>query len=75
MILEALEYCNIPNDPTVILSIEDKERVLNAFQTIQNSHPLGVCIHPEIHKAFHKEYGYGDNTEDQWDNFISKYTK
>ena len=73
MILEALEYCDIPNSPSIVLSTDDKKRVLNVFQSIQNSHPLGVCIHPDIHKAFHKEYGYGDNTEAQWDIFISRY--
>ena len=73
MILEALDYCHISNDSSVVLSIDDKKRVLDTFQSIQNSHPLGICIHPDIHKAFHKEYGYGDNTEAQWDIFISKY--
>ena len=29
-----------------------------------------VVVTDEIHKSFHKEYGYGDNTPEQWAEFI-----
>lgn len=32
-----------------------------------------VVIRENIHKNFHKLYGYGNNTKNQWDDFINKY--
>lgn len=32
-----------------------------------------VCINEEVHKSFHHIYGYGDNTQEQWDSFVSQY--
>lgn len=26
-----------------------------------------------VHKNFHKKYGYGDNTLEQWNEFIKNY--
>ena len=34
-----------------------------------------VRITEEVHKAFHEEYGYGDNTPEQWEEFVSNYVK
>ena len=39
-------------------------------------HGLGVCICRDVHNKFHKIYGRGDNTPEQWDEFIRNfYTK
>lgn len=45
-----------------------------------NTHPeLGndptnmVRITEKVHKAFHKEYGYGNNTPQQWEEFVNNY--
>lgn len=32
-----------------------------------------VRIHEKVHKEFHKRYGYGNNTVEQWEVFIKKY--
>ena len=40
---------------------------------IQDNYDACVCITEEIHKLFHKEYGYGNNTEEQWEEFVTNY--
>jgi archaellum biogenesis protein FlaJ (TadC family) len=31
------------------------------------------CLKEDIHKLFHKYYGYGNNTMEQWNEFVKKY--
>lgn len=47
--------------------------ILDAFRTKQNNYPLGVCLTSDIHKQFHDKYGYGNNTIEQWNEFIQDY--
>lgn len=50
-----------------LLSFVDK------FMEIQDYYNAYVCVNEDIHKLFHKEYGYGDNTEEQWEKFTEDY--
>ena len=52
-------------------SQEELTAILQMFRTIQNKYPLGVCLTREIHMAFHNKYGYGNNTQVQWDSFLA----
>ena len=48
---------------------------LDTFLNLQEYYHQYVCINEEIHKEFHKIYGYGNNTQEQWNEFINKYYK
>lgn len=40
---------------------------------LQESYGAYVCIAENVHKEFHKQYGYGDNTLEQWNEFVENY--
>ena len=46
--------------------------ILSEFKRIQSQYPLGVCLSKDVHMEFHRQYGYGNNTEKQWNEFINK---
>jgi len=57
------------------LNIINKEIV-----SLHEKYDLGVCLRLDVHKLFHKEYGKGKNTIQQWQEFEqdfknNKYTK
>lgn len=54
-------------------SQEQLDEFVNTFLDIQESYGQYICIKEEVHKEFHKLYGYGNNTKEQWDDFIEKY--
>ena len=54
-------------------SDDEKSNFVNAVKMEQAKYPLGVCLSKEVHTQFHNIYGYGDNTPDQFYQFISEY--
>ena len=48
---------------------------LETFLQIQEAYNSYICINEDVHKQFHNIYGYGYNTESQWDEFIKTYYK
>lgn len=54
-------------------SKEELRLILDKFRERQSTYPLGVCLTKEIHELFHRLYGYGNNTIEQWNKFVSDY--
>lgn len=46
--------------------------LVNKLIEVHFRYPLGVALTKKWHNKFHKLYGMGDNTPDQWDDFIQK---
>lgn len=52
---------------------EQLDCLLRIFNKIHSKYPLGVCVHPNIHALFHKEYGTGGTIPEQWKRFKNDY--
>ena len=71
---ETLCDLNYPENISIQeLSDSDLKLILNHFYEVQNNYPLGICLSKDIHKKFHDCYGYGDNTPDQFDEFLKTH--
>lgn len=73
---ETIENLNFPiYDDISLYNQNQLDEFLKEFIEIQENYNSYICINEDIHRMFHKEYGYGDNTEEQWNEFVNKYYK
>ena len=71
---ETLRDLDYPEDIIIEkLSDIDLDLILNHFYEVQDKYPLGICLTKEIHKEFHDIYGYGDNTPQQFNEFLDTH--
>lgn len=71
---EAMELSGVPYKRSFLeYSVEELGKVYDIFAELQDEYDSTICIHKEVHTAFHNEYGYGNNTPSQWKEFINKY--
>jgi hypothetical protein len=72
---ELLELTKIPLKSTIGEYSDEELKVLeeNCIK-LHNTYPLGVCLTDEMHDEFHKKYGYGKNTPEQFYEFYRMKT-
>ena len=78
---EAKALINFPEYDSLSKYTRDElDNLFDVFFEIQEGYHVYVCITEWVHKLFHKIYGYGENTKEQWDEFVvdfknNKYSK
>lgn len=71
---ETIDVLNFPlYDSLTEYSDEQLNLFIDKFFEIQESYNQYICITETIHKLFHSIYGYGNNTLEQWNDFINNY--
>lgn len=71
---ETLDELDIEVKPTMDdYTEEELDNILNIFRIKQSEYPLGVCLCKKVHMLFHNKYGYGNNTEEQWKEFVNDF--
>ena len=71
---EVLDGYNLPmNVDPCSLAPDVLDSLVSDFATCQYKYGFGVCLTNELHRQFHFEYGYGDNTKEQFLEFVKKH--
>jgi hypothetical protein len=71
IIYEALENLNLPIEEKISnYTYDEMESIAEEVRRLHSIYPLGVCVTKNVHKLFHKIYGRGDTTPEQWVDFV-----
>jgi hypothetical protein len=71
IIFDALKNLNLPVEEKINnYSYEEMESISVEVRRLHSIYPLGVCLTKNVHKLFHKIYGRGDTTPEQWYDFV-----
>ena len=72
---ECIEIMNFPvYDDFSLYTQNQLDEFMNSFMDLQEYYGLYICISEKVHNDFHRTYGFGDNTLEQWNEFVSNYT-
>lgn len=71
---EAINNINFPIYDCIGDYTDDQlDGIFLVFCELQEMYGSYICITESVHKKFHSLYGYGNNTEEQWNEFINTY--
>ena len=58
-----------------VINFEERPECSELINYILDAHTIsmGIPISREVHKQFHKEYGYGNNTPEQFNEFLNDH--
>lgn len=54
-------------------SKEERDKIVSNYKKQEEKHPSGICLRRDIHLKFHNIYGYGNNTPEQFVEFVKKF--
>lgn len=71
---EALDLSGIEfYDDISKYSQDQLDTLFEEYVRLQDRYNQFICISEDVHKSFHGIYGYGNNTEEQWSDFVKQY--
>lgn len=71
LMLETIEQLNFPlYEDLDDYTREQLDIFVNTFLSIQEYYGEYICITENVHTKFHTLYGYGNNTKEQWEEFL-----
>lgn len=71
---ECIDILDFPiYDDFGLYTQEQLDCFMESFLELQESYGAYVCVSESVHREFHKQYGYGDNTLEQWNEFVKNY--
>ena len=72
ILIEAVEELGYGLKDIYDYSEKELRNILDKYREVQDRYPYGVCLTKEVHMKFHAIYGYGNNTQEQWDEFLEQ---
>lgn len=74
LLQESMDILNFEiKDDFDTYEVSELDKLYDCFSELQDGYGEYVCINKDIHKLFHDNYGYGNNTMQQWIDFEGKY--
>ena len=71
LMIQALEDLNFTVKATIDdYTQEELDELVDYFLFLQEYYGEYCCVKKDIHVLFHRLYGFGDNTIEQWDEFV-----